>query len=441
MSGALATVALALSTVVAGVYTESVLIDAEREKITAVGSLVGSAVVVYVAMEEEEAAMRSLRELAPSVRGLVSIEVFLAEGGEFVRLDTGLEAAEDEMLHADAEIPGELGTVRTTVSTAAVTEAAGRAWRSLLVVLVVGVGLVLAVAGYLGDRMARMLRLMAQIARAVAKGDLSRTVPISGSRSEIVLLAEDLNRMVDNLRGLVGALSQTVAEVGSVAGESLATTERQQEGANEQTRAADRTLNATEALVESGERIHEASLEVVANADTSLENNKKSAAQSSDLERIVFKMGELLETVRDIAEKSEMLALNASLEGVRAQEHGAGFVLVATEMQRLSESILYAVLQMQQLAKEVRDFAGISSALSADGIRLADGTADSARLIGSLVGALQLGMGEVEQEMTQVSGSALSVASGSQQIAEAMRSLVELAGRLQDQIEVFRTEA
>jgi methyl-accepting chemotaxis protein len=64
-------------------------------------------------------------------------------------------------------------------------------------------------------------------------------------------------------------------------------------------------------------------------------------------------IGNVTQTVKDIADQSNMLALNAAIEAVRSGEHGRGFAVVAREMRNLADQSIHATKQVREMLDEI----------------------------------------------------------------------------------------
>jgi methyl-accepting chemotaxis protein len=85
--------------------------------------------------------------------------------------------------------------------------------------------------------------------------------------------------------------------------------------------------------------------------------------------------------IMQVADRTDLLALNAALEGTRAGEAGRGFTLVAAEMRRLAENVMESVSGIRKLMKDVRSTSQKAVQASHDGTELSEQTTRSAREI------------------------------------------------------------
>ncbi|MEZ4402370.1 MAG: methyl-accepting chemotaxis protein [Kofleriaceae bacterium] len=122
---------------------------------------------------------------------------------------------------------------------------------------------------------------------------------------------------------------------------------REQEASSaEESAAVEETRRSMTTLLASAEEIAGRSSEV-------LGNSERSVAQSREIAGKIERLSGLLHSIEQIADRTDLLALNAALEGTRAGEAGRGFALVADEMRRLAESVLETAATIRELMKEM----------------------------------------------------------------------------------------
>src|SRR4029077_20627123 len=111
------------------------------------------------------------------------------------------------------------------------------------------------------------------------------------------------------------------------------------------------------------------------------ENSQVVAERIAALSGHTRRISEILEVIKDIANKSDLLALNAALEGTKAGEAGRGFSLVAAQMQRLAENVMGSVQDIKKLVADIRDASQAAVLATEEGTKLADATTEMARQI------------------------------------------------------------
>jgi methyl-accepting chemotaxis protein len=282
-----------------------------------------------------------------------------------------------------------------------------------LTVLVTG----LAASFAIGTYVATPIRRMTAISQRIAQGDLSQPELDLAGHDEVGRMAEAFNGMLRSLHGLAGAADDVAAGrlygkldvTGHVAEafnrmiraqrdvvQQISGTSEQLAGAASALYGASREQAAAVALHSSGvdhvSRTMESLLEgaaditaqaegVVQNAERTRETTNLTAQKLAELGGHTSRIGEILEIIRGIADRSDLLALNASIEGTRAGEAGRTFSLVAAEMRRLAESVTASVEDLKGLVADVRASSASTVMATEEGRRLAESTTESARAI------------------------------------------------------------
>ncbi len=189
------------------------------------------------------------------------------------------------------------------------------------------------------DRVIGGLELVMSRASVVAARTRSQRNAVLVS-AIILLLGIVVARLIT--RPLVG----TAVQLASVS-ESLIVAAREQEtSAAQEGAAVEETRLSMETLLSSAQEIANRSSEVLGNSERSMSRNREIAQKIGEL-------GAMLESIMQIADKTDLLALNAALEGTRAGEAGKGFALVAAEMRRLAENVMGTAEEIRQLIHQM----------------------------------------------------------------------------------------
>lgn len=205
---------------------------------------------------------------------------------------------------------------------------------------------------------------------------------------------------------------------------SLASSTAQQRAAVEETR---RTMDG---LLGSARKIAEASQVVFENAEKTAKTTSNIQGATSGLVTHAQRIAEISETIRAIADRSDLLALNAALEGTKAGEAGRGFSLVAVEMRRLAENVMGAVREIKQLVGDIRLSSTSTVAATEDGAKLAAHTSESAHEITVVTQQQRASTEQVTQSMDEVRSVLETTSEGVERAAMVSADLVKLANQL-----------
>lgn len=292
--------------------------------------------------------------------------------------------------------------------------------------------------GVLTDRFNDLLDLMRDLgaaANAVARGDLRIQIDGKGE------LPDAFRGMLDSLRRMVQQIAETSVDLGSAATEIFAASQEQEAAATSQSSAMEEISRTMDSLSDSAAHVSEAVQGVLSNAELTLQNTDAMVRRIGELSALAGRIGEILEVIREIADRSDLLALNGSLEASRAGEGGQGFALVAGEMRRLAERVTASVQDVKKLVSDIRESGSSTVMATEESKRLAEGTTEAARQITFVTQQQLSGTEQVSQSIkniVDVVGQAVSATSQTRTSAEGLKAR---ADRLAELVRRFETLA
>jgi methyl-accepting chemotaxis protein len=339
--------------------------------------------------------------------------------------------------------------------------------------------IVLAGANWLGTRVARRTEKLVAAMHALAEGDLTHRVAIKG-RDEFSWLAYEFDCVRKSMEKTVGAMAGNAAQLAAAAEELSAITEQSREGVARQNAeteqvaaamnemsatvvevaryAADAASAATEADRESkdGNRVVQATVHSISGLAQEVERTAGAIARLKDDSLAI---GAVLDVIRDIADQTNLLALNAAIEAARAGEQGRGFAVVADEVRSLASRTQQSTQEIQGMIERLQ--AGANEAVNAmqEGRRSAEssvgqageagGSLDRITRMAERIKGMNLQISnaadqqsqaaeEINRSVVRISQIGAQTSTGAQQIAQASDDLARLAAQLQDMVGKFK---
>jgi methyl-accepting chemotaxis protein len=227
------------------------------------------------------------------------------------------------------------------------------------------------------NRLLDSLQILAATTRTFAHGQVTRELDEQGE------LAEALRSLFERVRTIVAHAHEATARLGATVAE-IRTTAQDQELIHEQQAESVHSIAENMAALESSAaEIATAVVEVSDNAESTLAATDELAESIAQLDTRTQGIRELLDIIREVATRSDILALNGALEATRVGDAGRGFSLVADEMRRLAERVTGTVGDVRRLVADIAEGSENSVDLTELGRSLAEGTTNAAREIAS----------------------------------------------------------
>lgn len=322
-----------------------------------------------------------------------------------------------------------------------------------------------------------ILRLLDEMGD-LADGDLTVTATVTEDVTGAI--ADSINYAIEALRSLVTTINEISAQVSTSAQESRATAMHLAEASEHQ---AEQISTATDSIKSMAETIDQMSLDATESADvaqrsvdiagtgtatvrktirgmdTIREQIQETSKRIKRLGESSQEIGDIVELIDDIADQTNILALNAAMQAAMAGEAGRGFAVVADEVQRLAERSGNATKQIEALVKTIQaDTNEAVSSMEATttevvaGAKLAEDAGDALKeietvsnqisdriqLVSSAAQQQSSEAGRINDTMSVIQEITTQTADGTNQTAASIGSLADMADELQHSVAGFR---
>ncbi|MBI5888042.1 MAG: methyl-accepting chemotaxis protein [Deltaproteobacteria bacterium] len=329
-------------------------------------------------------------------------------------------------------------------------ESARRSVRLFIIIGAIAVVISFFIAALSNRIIAQPLKEIAGFAEKITAGDLTIRMPAADRQDEVGLLMKMFATMVDRLRKETRDITEAVNVLASSSNEIAATSSQLASGTQETAVAVAETTTTVEEIKQTANASTQKARHV-----SDLAQNASHVSQSGailvnetidGINRIREQMeyiaetivklsehnqavSEIIAAVDDLAEQSNLLAVNASIEAAKAGEHGKGFGVVAQEIKSLAEQSKQSTKQVRTILNDIQKASSAAVMATEKGSKAVEATVKQSAQTGEAIRTISKAIEDATQAVMQIAASNQEQLVGMDQVAGAMISIKQASSQ------------
>src|SRR3972149_3716869 len=302
----------------------------------------------------------------------------------------------------------------------------------------------IAVAFYMNRIIAKPLIDISRVAERITSGDLTVSHTVEDRSDEVGALSQTFRTMVERLQKqtrdiaeAINVLTSSSSQIATTVTQLAAGTEQTAVAVNETTTTAEEVKQAATVSNQKVKRVTEVAQNAVQISKTgenlvneTIEGINRIKGQREYIAETIIKLSEhnqaiseIIASVDDLAEQSNLLAVNAAIEATKVGEQGKGFIVVANEIKNLAEQSRQATKQVRTILNNIQKSTSTAVMATEKGGRSIEAVVKQSVGTGDAIKGLTRSIEEASQAVVQISASNQQQLVGMDQVVLAMANI------------------
>ncbi len=297
------------------------------------------------------------------------------------------------------------------------------------------------------------LRRLSNLAAKISDGDLTVEIPPERRRDELGILAEAFRRMLESLKDqstrmieMVSTLSTLASELGTTMSQLVQNTSKTSAAVSEVSTTITQVSHSAKVASTKAKNVVEISQQALTSSDAGRQATQMTIERMNVIRDQMTSIGEtvvrlsdqsqaiedIIVSVQDLADQSNLLAVNASIEAARAGDQGKGFAVVAHEIKNLADQSKEATDQIRTILDDTRKWVSAVVMATEQGGKAVQSGVEQSMLAGDAITSLVDSVASSAQAASVISASSEEQLAGTEQASNAMISIEQAVRENQD---------
>ncbi len=318
----------------------------------------------------------------------------------------------------------------------------------VLVLILAGIGLSIGLGTVMSGIIANPLRTAVNVSNELASGNLTGAIEVKG-RDETAQLLTAMKEMTSKLKGIISKIKSTADSVASASQQLSASSEMMSKGVTDQSERASQIATSSaemshtvvdiarnaSAMATAANDASRVAGEGSAIVDKSVEEVKTIAETVSASAKLITvlgersrQIGEIVNVIKDIADQTNLLALNAAIEAARAGEQGRGFAVVADEVRKLAERTAKATSEIGGMINSIQNEVGQAVVSMDEARKQVDIGAEDITNAGDALSQIVRSVNDLQSMVQQIASATEEMSTASETISGDIETIAKVSG-------------